>query len=286
MERKSSVLVDLYKEGKGSMKLCSLSVLDDLVVAGEIRGQLLIKRLFDEDSSSTTTNTTTDTLEFMTLSRDDNGITNFTRLFESKSGAITAICCNNDNHLRLVDIATKTITHTHPLLWAPNCASLSQDKKLALVVGDSLDAIIITVESGKQLYSLPGHLDHSFACDWSADGIYFATGSQDQTTRLYDSRFIGQSPVAVLPASMTAFRSLHFSPSSKFLLMTESADFLHIVDLQRTSHSLELDFFGEISGATWSFSGDCVYAANSDLKVGGVFEYEQVIDVEMRAFDL
>ena len=197
-----------------------------------MKGELLIKRLFNFD----------DLTHYLSLTNNENGITNFTKLYEGYTGSISALCCNNDGCLRLIDIDSKKVRNCFSFDWAPNCASISPDNKLALVVGDNLESQIISLDSGKVLHSLAGHLDHSFACDWSSNGLMFATGSQDLTSRIFDSRFMSKA-MYVLPATMTAFRSLRFSPDSNLLLMAESADFIHLVDLSRPLFSQEIDFF-------------------------------------------
>lgn len=76
-----------------------------------------------------------------------------------------------------------------------------------------------------------GHLDFSFAAAWHPDGVRFATGNQDTTTRVWDIRHLGQS-LAVLKGKMGAVRSLRFSRDGDFLLAAEPADFTHVYDVK------------------------------------------------------
>jgi WD40 repeat protein len=263
LTNESHVLLDLHKEQKSHIKLCSLSTLDDLISAGGVRGELLIKRMYSME----------DKTHYLSLTDKENGITNFLKLYEASSGSLNVVSCNNDGFLRIINIDTKKIISGFSFDWAPNCVSPNPEKKLALVVGDNVESQIISLDTGKVLYSIAGHVDHNFACDWAPDDLLFATGSQDLTCRIYDSRFIN-SALYVFPASMTAFRSLHFSPASNLLLMAESADFLHLIDLGQPLLSQEIDFFGEVTGTCWNFKGNCFYAGNADLNIGGIFEYQ------------
>lgn len=63
---------------------------------------------------------------------------------------------------------------------------------------------------------LRGHIDYSFACCWSPDDRYLATGNQDKTTRIYDIRNMSET-LHVLRANLGAIRSLHFSNDGRFL---------------------------------------------------------------------
>jgi hypothetical protein len=95
-----------------------------------------------------------------------------------------------------------------------------------------LETIIVDSCTGKGIFKvlekLSGHIDFSFACDWSSDGRIIATGSQDKTTRLYDARFMRKA-FSVIPAKMSAIRSVQFNSFGNLLSIAESADFVHLV---------------------------------------------------------
>lgn len=136
------------------------------------------------------------------------------------------------------------------------------------------------------LATLTGHIDYSFACAWSPDGRLLATGNQDMTTRLYDTRNLSRT-LAVLPAIMGAVRSIRFSDDSRFMAFAEPADFVHVVDLQRVPldgrpkhewpddayRTQVVDFFGEIAGISFTpggtgNGGDGLFIGIADPKYG------------------
>jgi WD40 repeat protein len=116
--------------------------------------------------------------------------------------------------------------------------------------------------------TLTGHIDYSFACCWSPDDRYLATGNQDKTTRIYDIRNMSET-LHVLRANVGAIRSLHFSSDGRHLavagknctqviyvaslllisiISSEPLDFVHIYDATTYEQSQVIDFFGEIAG--------------------------------------
>jgi WD40 repeat protein len=125
------------------------------------------------------------------------------------------------------------------------------------------------------VHKLKGHLDYSFACAWSPDGRVLATGNQDMTTRLYDVRY-GAKSFAVLGGQMGAIRSLRYSSNGRFLAMAEPADFVHLLDTTSDYHQSQLiDFFGEISGISFTPDDESLYIGNSDRALGGLLEFEK-----------
>lgn len=141
------------------------------------------------------------------------------------------------------------------------------------LVGDSLDTSVIDRRSGQTVVTLTGHLDHSFSISWSPCGSLLATASQDHTARVYDLRRADKS-IAVLPSEMAAVRSVHFH-ASRFLIMAEADDFVHIYDRRSGLFDRRqvIDFFGEIGGV--SSIGDHMYigiasgSSNASSNSGG-----------------
>ncbi|CAG8694403.1 11558_t:CDS:2, partial [Acaulospora morrowiae] len=124
--------------------------------------------------------------------------------------------------------------------------------------------------------TLKGHIDFSFACCWSPDGNIIATGNQDKTTRLYDTRNMSKT-LNVLGAKMGAVRSLHFSEDGRYLAMAEPADFVHIFDAHTFERSQVIDLFGEIAGVSFTPDADGLYIANADENYGCILEYERIL---------
>ncbi|RKP22340.1 WD40-repeat-containing domain protein [Syncephalis pseudoplumigaleata] len=115
---------------------------------------------------------------------------------------------------------------------------------------------------------LPGHIDYSFACAWHPNGRVIATGNQDKTTRLYDTRKLSES-FTTLSGQIGSIRSLRFSDDGAFLAMAESADFVHLVETRTWDRAQEIDLFSEIAGIAFT-PGDShnLYVACSDIAIG------------------
>lgn len=123
------------------------------------------------------------------------------------------------------------------------------------------------------IHSVKGHLDYSFASAWSPDGLTFATGNQDKTCRIWDARNLSQS-VHVLRGNVGAIRSIRFTSDGQFLSMAEAADFVHIFDIKSDYNKRqELDFFGEVSGMSFSPDTDTLYVGISDRTYGSLLQF-------------
>jgi len=227
-------------EGFLHTQISTMAVKDNLLVAGGFQGELICKHL-DREGISFCCRTT----------YDDNAITNALEIFNTSSGALHFIASNND------------CGHT----------SLSPDGKLVIIVGDDTDALLIDANSGKTIHSMKGHLDFSFASAWSPDGLTFATGNQDKTCRIWDARNLTES-VHVLRGNVGAIRSIRFTSDGHFLSMAEAADFVHIFDIKSDYNKRqELDFFGEVSGMSFSPDTDTLYVGISDRTYGSLLQF-------------
>lgn len=120
---------------------------------------------------------------------------------------------------------------------------------------------------------LNGHLDYSFASAWHPNGVTFATGNQDKTCRVWDVRNLSKS-VAVLKGNLGAIRSIRFSSDGQYMAMSEPADFVHIYDTNTGySKKQEIDFFGEISGFSFSPDTESLFIGIWDRSYGSLMEY-------------
>ncbi|CAM0914119.1 unnamed protein product [Alopecurus aequalis] len=249
-------------EGFSQTQISTMAVKDNLLVAGGFQGELICKNLNQEGISYCCRTT-----------YDENAITNAVEIFNTPSGAVHFITAINDSGVREYDMERYQLYKHFRFDWPVNHTSLSPDGKLVAVVGDDPDSLLIDASSGKTLHSMKGHMDYSFASAWSPDGRTFATGNQDRTCRVWDTRNLSQS-LHVLGGNIGAIRSIRFTSDGQFLAMAEPADFVHIFDVRSDySKRQELDFFGEISGMSFSPDTDTLFVGVWDRTYGSLLQY-------------
>ncbi|KAI8824821.1 WD40-repeat-containing domain protein [Fimicolochytrium jonesii] len=221
ISKTSRMALDLSKQDFVGMKISSIVAKKGYLMVGGFSGEYMLRRLTDESPPTKGSLTT-----------DSNGFTNHLDIEEARSGALSAIASSNDQRMRMMDLASAQIAKSFYFDTPVNCAALSPDKRMLCVVGDDPETIIVDSERGRHLATLTGHLDYSFACAWSPCGRVLATGNQDMTTRIYDTRNMSQT-LSVLSGRMGAIRSIRFSDDARFMAFAEPADFVHIVDMTR-----------------------------------------------------
>ncbi|PON47199.1 WD repeat containing protein [Parasponia andersonii] len=151
--------------------------------------------------------------------------------------------------------------------------ALSPDGKLLVIVGDNPDGVLVDSQTGKTVMPLCGHLDFSFASAWHPNGVTFATGNQDKTCRIWDVRNLSKS-VAVLKGNLGAIRSIRYTSDGRYMAMAEPADFVHIYDVNSGyEKEQEIDFFGEISGISFSPDTESLFIGVWDRTYGSLLEY-------------
>jgi WD40 repeat protein len=101
------------------------------------------------------------------------------------------------------------------------------------------------------------------------------------TTRLYDTRNFGE-PLAIFKSELSSVRCLRFSHDSSLLAMGESADYVHLVDLSQSFSIADeaiqgqsIDFFGEVSGLSWSLDDEFLFIGTADPIYGSILEFER-----------
>lgn len=120
---------------------------------------------------------------------------------------------------------------------------------------------------------LHGHLDYSFASAWRPDGLTFATGNQDKTCRIWDMRNLSKS-VTALKGNLGAIRSIRYTSDGRFMAMAEPADFVHVFDVESGyEKEQEIDFFGEISGISFSPDTESLFIGVWDRTYGSLLEF-------------
>ncbi|OVA19092.1 WD40 repeat [Macleaya cordata] len=251
-------------EGFTQTQISTLAVKNRLLVAGGFQGELTCKRL-DRRGVSFCTRTT----------YDENSITNAVDIYNSSSGGVHFMASNNDCGIRIFDVERFQPLHHFCFLWPVNHTSMSPDGKLMTVVGDHLDGLLVDSQNGKTVSSLVGHRDFSFASAWHPDGHTFATGNQDKTCRVWDTRNLS-SPIAVLKGNLGAARSIRFSSDGQFMAVAEPADFVHIYSTKMDyKKRQEIDFFGEISGISLSPDDESLFIGVWDRTYASMLQYSR-----------
>lgn len=218
------------------------------------------------------------------ITREPGGITNHIQIYStrSKSSPVVAFASNN-SCLRLLDAHNNKLISEQAFEFAINCSSISADKRLRVMVGDTQQILICNAESGEILKTLDGHNTFGNACDWADDGWTVATSGQDQKIKIWDARKWSTVqgiclPVAVIPTQMAGVSKLKFSPigsGKRILVAAEQVDYLNIIDAERFAIRQSISLFGDITGFDFCNDGQDLYVANSDNTRGGIIEFER-----------
>ncbi|WOL13934.1 hypothetical protein Cni_G22714 [Canna indica] len=252
-------------EGFSQTQVSTLAVRDNLLIAGGFQGELICKYL-DRKGISFCCRTT----------HEDNAITNAVEIYNSSSGAVHFMASNNDCGVRDFDLEKFQHGKHFRFPWPVNHTSLSPDAKVVVIVGDNRDGLLVDAHTGKTVHHLKGHLDFSFASAWNPDGRTFATGNQDKTCRVWDIRNLSKS-VAALRGNLGAIRSIRFTSDGQLMAMAEPADFVHIFDVgSGYKRQQELDFFGEISGISFSPDTESLFVGVWDRTYGSLLQYRRL----------
>jgi len=251
--------------GLTRVQISTMAVKDNLLVAGGFQGELICKFLDRPDVSYCSK-----------ITYDDNAITNAVEIYHSSSGANCFMTSSNDSGVRVFDTERFAMIRHFSFPWPVNHTSISPDKKLLVVVGDNAEGLLSDCQTGKTVATLEGHSDYSFASAWHPDGRVFATGNQDSTCRLWDVRNTKTS-LEVLKGHLGAIRSIRFSLDGQFMAMAEPADFVHIYDTKHNyNKSQEIDFFGEISGMSFSPDTESLFIGVADRTYGSLLGYSRL----------
>lgn len=112
------------------------------------------------------------------ISANENGITNGLEIYEAPSGSDCVLSANNDCMVRALDASTFGFTSVFSFPWAVNYTAVEpMSRKVACVVGDDPAAVLLDLSSGRQVASMQGHFDYSFAAAWHPSGNVVATGA-------------------------------------------------------------------------------------------------------------
>ncbi|XP_059282259.1 uncharacterized WD repeat-containing protein C2A9.03 [Lycium ferocissimum] len=249
-------------EGFTHTQVSTLAVKDKLLVAGGFHGELICKYL-DKPGVCFCSRTTC----------DDNAITNAIEIYNTASGVLHFIVSNNDSGVRDFDLENFELSKHFRFPWPVNHTSVSPDGKLLIIVGDNPKGILVDSTNGKAVAPLRGHVDYSFASAWHPDGLTFATGNQDKTCRIWDIRNLSKS-VTALKGNLGAIRSIHYTSDGRYMAMAEAAYLVHVFDVKSGYEvEQEIDFFGEVSGVSFSPDTESLFIGVWDRTFGSLLEF-------------
>jgi len=205
-----------------------------------------------------------------------NGI----EITRSRTGDPIAYMSSNDHidhQLRCLDLNTLQVSATFPTSAFINFASQSPDGHMLAVVGDETDGHVMSVNSRENIATLKGHQRYSFSVAWSPDSRMLATGNDDRSTCIFDTRMLS-SPVHILSQDVQeSVRSLRYSSCGRYLAMTEDRHYVHIVDTTTDySQAQKIDFVGDISGISFTPDGEGLYIGVSSIDFSSLLEFEKV----------
>jgi hypothetical protein len=144
----TEIMKPMQDKGKLStnrLQISTMCVHNSVCIAGGFYGDLVCVRCPGEHGGRP------EVLFSDRITTDENAITNSIVAFETPSGTLQAAISNNDCHMRIVDVENgfKEI-HRTIFDWPVNYTALSPDGKLACVVGDSTEAILIDLRREKK----------------------------------------------------------------------------------------------------------------------------------------
>lgn len=85
--------------------------------------------------------------------------------------------------------------------------------------------------------------------------------------------------VAVLKANLGSVRAIRFTSDGRYIAMAEPADFVHIYDTTTGyKKEQEIDFFGEVSGISFSPDTESLFIGVWDRTYGSLLEYGRTRD--------
>ncbi|KAK9242667.1 hypothetical protein V1506DRAFT_555929 [Lipomyces tetrasporus] len=143
-------------------------------------------------------------------------VNNSVTLFKPGAASVSALVCNNDHTLRMLDIndSSYAVIDTLQLPVPLNHASISPDRKSIIACGDSAHLFVFHPEERKRrneasdeatrvdslgplkwarTATLATSADGGFSTAFSPSGVLFAVASQDGLASIYDSRYLSDS---------------------------------------------------------------------------------------------
>ncbi|KAG0346703.1 hypothetical protein BG004_001043 [Podila humilis] len=202
---------------------------------------------------------------------------NSIEMSHSRTGMAHAYVSTNDLRIRCVDLNSLAIYSEFPSEWYVNYTTQSPDGHMIAIVGDQAEGQVLSVNSKEVIATLKGHQRFSFSCSWSPDSRYLATGSDDNSTCIYDTRKMSD-PVHILGTEIQeSVRVLRYSSCGRYLVMAEERDFIHIVDTASDyKQAQKIDFIGDVSGLSLTPDAEGLFVGVSGVDFSSLLEFERL----------
>lgn len=239
---------------------------DDFLAVGGQRSQLLVKHLG---------------LDWVGTKTIGGSINNCLAISTAQGGPHVYVG-NNDETIKVISVPGMGAVTTIPVGCAVNYLAISPDQTRMACVGDSREVLVFDI-SGREPYKVISTLkmdDSGFSVAWSPSGSLLATGSQDGTCHVFDTRSAHR--LVHLHGSQDtpkgAIRNVKFSPSVgsvDLLAFSEHTCTINLMDTRTWDQQDQIrvsppDVDVNISGMAWAPDGRslCVGLEN------GVLEYK------------
>jgi hypothetical protein len=184
----------------------------------------------------------------------------------------TLISGGFDNTVRIWDLGTNKEVHQFREPNAVNALALSQDGRLAAVVGWFKEVRIYDLSNKQLARQCLGHQDSCVSVAFSPDGRLIASGSMEQAIRLWETH--SGEEVRKIDEPRKQANTLAFSPDGRLLLSAFEDRSVRVIDLALIwdpSKEAELDRNEEHAGpalvAVFSPDGKTVASGATDGKV-------------------
>lgn len=225
--------LDLVNSQFADLKISTISANRSLISIGSFNGTLLTYDLH------------TNRFQEYLLTNQLDGIITYILMSRHRSFANQLMISSNDKFLRSFDYTTNQVIKADKLDFAINtiCEGPVSEQSQVLISGDTQNSFIIDRRLPK-LSALPiiltGHYDYTFASDWNINHL-IATGNQDGTVRIYDTRYLsnttknpsGNSTLFTFSGKLNgAIRNLKFDDTGNYLAFAESIDNVYLIDLK------------------------------------------------------
>lgn len=254
---------EIFLDPKVKFHITCIESSGDIFACGGIKGELVLKRI-----------STGDILFDQKMSDVDNNITNFIDFYDEPNKKWEMYISSNDNYLRIFD-QNMTNIDQFKFHTCVNHSTISPCGKMLCLALDDEIIHIIDRASGKIIQKLEGHVDFPFSTNWNKNGYEIATGSQDHTCRIWDIRK-GEC-LHILKSNLTCVRNVRYSNDGTMLACGESADYVHIYDCKSNYKREQLiDFFGEMSGISFSPCGQSLFLGVNDRTYKSLMEFQKI----------